>query len=94
MNSEATISLRELFQILAAAGISSFQEHILAAAKTVSTSPKILEESRSYELQNDFPCQTAKEEEKSWTISGGVKLLSLEIEEFSTSISIDPLCTS
>jgi hypothetical protein len=41
MNSEATISLRELSQILAATGISSFQEeHILAAAKNLSTSQK------------------------------------------------------
>jgi len=51
MNSEATIILREISQILATTGISSFQEeHILAVAKCVSTSPEILEESRSYEL--------------------------------------------
>jgi hypothetical protein len=57
MNSEATINLRELSQILAAIGISSFQEeHILSVAKNLSTSLEILEESRSYELQNDFPC--------------------------------------
>jgi hypothetical protein len=43
MNSEATISLRELSQILVVVGISSFQEeHILAAAKSISTSPEIL----------------------------------------------------
>jgi hypothetical protein len=95
MNSEATISLRELSQILAAAGISSFQEeHILAAAKSISTSPEILEESRSYELQNDFPCQNVKEDEKLWTTSSGEQSLRPEIEEFSTSISTDPLCTS
>jgi hypothetical protein len=95
MNSEATISLRELSQILAAAGISSFQEeHILAAAKNLSTSPEILEESRSYELQNDFPCQNAKEAEKLWTTSNGEQSLRPKIEEFSTSISTDPLCTS
>jgi hypothetical protein len=87
--------LRELSQILAAIEISSFQEeHILATAKSVSTSPEILEESRSYELQNDFPCQTTKEDEKIWTTSGGEKSLRLDIEEFSTSISTDPLCTS
>jgi hypothetical protein len=54
--------LREHSQILAAAGISSFQEeNILAIAKSLSTSLEILEESRYYELQNDFPCQNAKE---------------------------------
>ena len=48
MNSEATISLRELSQILAATEISSFQEeHIFIAAKSVSISPEILEKSRS-----------------------------------------------
>jgi hypothetical protein len=87
--------LRELSQILAAVEISSFQEeHILAAAKKLSTSPKILEESRSYELQDDFPCQNAKEDEKLWTTSNGEQSLRPNIEEFSTSISVDPLCTS
>jgi hypothetical protein len=87
--------LRELSQILAATEISSFQEeHILAAAKSVSTSSEILEESRSYELQNDFPFQTVKEDENLWTTSGGEQSLRPEIEEFSTSISVDPLCTS
>jgi hypothetical protein len=90
-----TISLEELSQILATTEISSFQEeHILAAAKSISTSHEILEESRSYELQNDLPCQTVKEDENLWTTSGGEKSLRLEIEEFSTSISTDPLCTS
>jgi hypothetical protein len=95
MNSKRTISLEELSQILATARISSFQEeHILAAAKSVSTSPEILEESRSYELQNDLPCQTVKEAENPWTTFGGEQSLRPEIEEFSTSISTDPLCTS
>jgi hypothetical protein len=66
----------------------------LTIVKNFPTSPKILEESRSYELQNDFPFQTAKEAEKLWTTSGGEKSLRPEIEEFSTSISVDPLCTS
>jgi hypothetical protein len=78
-----------------AAAISSFQkEHILAAAKTISTSSKILEESRSYKLQNDFPFQTTKEDGKLWTTSSGEKSLKPKIEEFSTSISADPLCKS
>ena len=95
MNSKVTISLEELSQILAIAGISSFQEeHILTIVKNLSTSPEILEESRSYELQNDLPCQTVKEDENLWTTSGGEQSLRPEIEEFSTSISTDPLCTS
>jgi hypothetical protein len=95
MNSEATFSLRELSQILAIAGISSSQEeHILTIAKNLNTSPEILEESRSYELQNDFPFQNAKETEKLWTTPSGEQSLRPEIEEFSTSISLDPLCTS
>jgi hypothetical protein len=95
MNSEATFSLRELSQILAIVGISSSQEeHILTIAKNLNTSPKILEESRSYELQSDFPFQNVKETEKLWTTPGREQLLRPEIEEFSTSISADPLCTS
>jgi hypothetical protein len=44
MNAKMII-LEELSQILAAVEISSFQEeHILAAAKSLSTSPEILEE--------------------------------------------------
>jgi hypothetical protein len=83
--------LRELSQILAAAGISSFQEeHILVSTKSVSTSSEILEESRSYELQNDFPFQTVKEDGKLWTTSDGEKSLRPKIEEFSTSISQIP----
>ena len=35
-----------------------------------------------------------KEDEKLWTTPSGEKSLIPEIEEFSTSISIDPLCTS
>jgi hypothetical protein len=94
MDSKVTISLGELSQILEATGISSFhEEHILTIVKNLSTSLKILEESRSYELQNDFPFQTVKEPETLWTTSGGEQSLRFEIEEFSTSISTDPLCT-
>jgi hypothetical protein len=65
----------------------------LGATKSVSTSPEILEESRSYELQNDFPCQTVKEAKKLWTTSSGEQSLRLDIEDLSTPISTDPLCT-
>ena len=51
---------------------------------------EILEESRCYEIQNDFPYQTVKEDENLWTTSDGEQSLRPEIEEFST----DPLCTS
>jgi hypothetical protein len=95
MNSEANFSLRELSQILAIDGISSSQEeHILTIVKNLNTSPEILEESRSYELQNDFPFQNAKETEKLWTTPSREQSLRPKIEEFSTSISADPLCTS
>jgi hypothetical protein len=89
-----TISLEELSQILETIGISSFQEeHILTIVKNLSTSLKILEESRSYELKNDFPCQNEKEATKLWTTSSGEQSLRPEIKEFSTSISAYPLCT-
>jgi hypothetical protein len=95
MDSKVTISLGELSQILATSGISSFQEeHILTIVKNLSTSLKILEESRSYELQNDFPCEIVKEAENLWTKSGGEPSLRHDIKEFSTSISSYPLCTS
>ena len=94
MNSKVTISLEELSQILAVAGISSFQEeHILTIVKNLSTSPEILEKSRSYELKNDFLCQNVKEAKKLWTTSNGEQSLRPKIEEFSTSILADPLCT-
>jgi hypothetical protein len=66
----------------------------LAIDKNLNTSPKILEESRSCELQNYFPFQNEKEAEKLWTTSSGEQSLRPEIEEFLTSISADPLCTS
>jgi hypothetical protein len=94
MDSKVTISLGELSQILAAVGISSFQEeHILTIVKNLSTSPEILEEPKSHELQNYFPCQNEKESKQLWTTSGGEQSLRPDIEEFSTSISTDPLCT-
>jgi hypothetical protein len=87
--------LGELSQIPAATEISSFkEEHILTIVKNLSTSLEILEESRFYELQNDFPCQNEKEAKKLWTTSCGEKSLRPDIEDFSTSISAYPLCTS
>jgi hypothetical protein len=95
MDSKVTISLGELSQILAAARISSFQEeHILTIVMNLSTSSEMIKEPKSHELQNDFPCQNEKEAEKLWTTSSGERSLIPEIEEFSTSISADPLCTS
>jgi hypothetical protein len=66
----------------------------LTIVSNLSSSPEILEESRSYELQNDFPFKNAKETKKLWTTPSREQSLRPEIEEFSTSISIDPLCTS
>jgi hypothetical protein len=94
MDSKVTISLEELSQILAIVGISYFEEeHILTIVKKFSISLKILEEPRSYELQNYFPCQTTKEAKKLWTTYSGEKSPRPDIEEFSTSISADPLYT-
>jgi hypothetical protein len=59
----------------------------------LSTSSKMIKKPKSHKLQNDSPCQSEKEAEKLWTTSGGERSLKPEIEEFSTSISTDPLCT-
>ena len=58
MNSKMLISMRELSQILAAAGISissSQKKHILKEVKNLSTSPEIIEEPQYHELQKEFP---------------------------------------
>jgi hypothetical protein len=50
MDSKMIMSLEELSQILAAAGISSSQEeHILTIVKNLSTSPKDIEEPKFHE---------------------------------------------
>ena len=59
-----TISLRKLSQILAAAGTSissSQEEHILTEVNNLSTSPEIIEEPQSHEIQTDSPFQRTKE---------------------------------
>ena len=62
MDSEVTISLRELCQILAAAGNDSHQvETILTTVEFLSTSPEITDEPKSQEQQKDVLCETAKE---------------------------------
>jgi hypothetical protein len=48
----------------------------------------------SREVKNVFPCQNVKEDDFFLTTSSGEQSLRLEIEEFSTSISANPLCTS
>jgi len=95
VNSEVTINLMKLSQILATTGISSSQEErVLAIAKNLSTSPKVQEESRSYELHKDFPCKTMEEAETLRTIFDGVQPCQPENEEFPTCTSTDPSCTT
>jgi hypothetical protein len=90
MDSKMIMSLEELSQILATAGISSSQEeHILTTVRNLSTSPKDIEEPKSYEpcLQEDRETfidqfdQSTKEIEDSWTISNQENPLEPEIEE-------------
>ena len=91
MNLEMVISIEELSQILAGAGIShSHKEYILAVAKNLSTSLEILEGPKFPELQKDFSYQSMKEAEKLGTTSNGEQSLRSEIEEFSTCISTYP----
>ena len=55
MDSEVTINLGKLSQILAAVENSSYQvEHILIAVKSLSTSPEITNEPKSQEPQKIF----------------------------------------
>ena len=72
MNLEMVISLEELSQILAVAGIShSHEEYILATTKKLSTSLETLEGPKFPELEKDFPCQSTKEAKKLGTTSNG-----------------------
>ena len=62
MDSEVTINLGKLSQILAAVGNSSYQvEHILTAVKSLSTSFEITNEPKSQEPQKYIPFQIAEE---------------------------------
>ena len=72
MDSEVTINLGKLSQILATVGNSSYQvEHILTAVKSLSTSPDITNEPKSQEPQKNIPCQIAEEIDNLGTTSGG-----------------------
>ena len=87
MDSEVTINLGKLSQILVAVGNSSYQvEHILKVVKSLSTSPDITNEPKSQEPQKYFPCQIAEEIDNLGITSDGKQP---KIEEVST----DPLCT-
>jgi hypothetical protein len=86
-----TISLGELSQILAATGMSSFQEEdILIIVKNLSTSLEIIKEPNSHELQKDSIFQITEGDEKLETTFDGERPLRPEIEEF----LVDPLYTS
>ena len=87
MDSEVTINLGKLSQILAAIGNSSYQvEHILTPIKSLSMYPNMIDEPNSQELQKDFLCKSSEDADTLRTTSEGEKL---EIEEFSPY----PLCT-
>ena len=91
MDLKVTFSMIELSQILEAAGISCFKErHILTSIKSLSTSPDMTNEPSSWEKQNYFLCETAKEDDTLETTFDGEWP---EIEEFSTYISMDPSCS-
>ena len=62
MDSKVLISMRELSQILATAGILIYQEeNILTAVENLSTSPEITYKPKSQELQKYVLCETTKE---------------------------------
>ena len=62
MDSKVFISMRELSQILETAGNDSHQvKTILTAVEGLSTSPEIIDEPTSQELQKDVLCEIPKE---------------------------------
>ena len=64
MDSKVLISMRELSELLATAGISistSQEEKLLIAVESLSTTPKMTNETKSQELQKDVLCENAKE---------------------------------
>ena len=84
------ISMREISQILAIAGILiSQEENILTATESLSTSLEIIDEQKSQELEKYVLCETAKEADTLGITSEGEQP---EIKEFSTCKLIDPSC--
>ena len=84
------ISMRELSQLLEIAKISistSQEENISTAVKISSTSPEIIDEPKSQELQKDVLCKTAKEDETFGITSEGEKP---ETKEFFACKLTDP----
>ena len=61
----------------------------MTAVESLSTSPKIIDEPKSQELQKYVLCETAKEVD---TLGIAFKGEQLEIKEFSTCKLIDPSC--
>jgi hypothetical protein len=79
-------SLKELSQIIAAAGISASQEEqILTAVKNLPSSQEVVKEEEFHE-------QHQAEAKEPWTTFDGELSLEPEIEEFLTCLSVDPLC--
>ncbi|MCY6488027.1 hypothetical protein, partial [Actinobacillus pleuropneumoniae] len=75
--------LGELSQILAGAGISSFQEEqILTIVKNLFASSEVIEEQQIHEPhpQEDLhPCNLVEETKESWITNNGKKLLKHEL---------------
>ena len=90
MDSKVLISMRELSQILAMAGISiSQQKRILTTVESLSTSPKTINEPESQELQKDVLCETTKEADTLGITSEGEQP---RIKEFSIYMTTNWLC--
>ena len=90
MDSEVTINLGKLSQILAVVGSSSHRVgNILIEVKILSTSPDTTNEPKSQEPQKYIPCQIVEEIDNLGTTSDGDKC---EIKEFSTCLTIDMTC--
>ena len=92
MDSKVLISMRELSQLLAIAGISistSQEEKLLIAVESLSTAHEMTNEPKSQELQKDVLCETTKEANTLGITSEGEKP---KIKEFSTCKLIDPSC--
>ena len=90
MDSEVTIDLGRLSQILVAVGSPSYQvEHILTTVKSLSTSLETTNEPKSQVPQKDLPYQIAEEIDNLGTTSDGEQS---EIEKFSTCLTTNTTC--
>ena len=72
IDSEVIINLGKNSQILVAVGNSSYkEEHILTTIKSLSTSPDMIDETNSQELQKYFLCKTSEDADRLGITSEG-----------------------